>query len=144
FLSGGLPVWVWPALLVGPVLLRPRLGLAGTMAVALLAALLSTPHKEERFLYPVLVVLVLEAAPGLGALLERVPRLGARLALGVAALAATLLAAPPSVDLRGDQFRALVKSARPPETTGLLIVNEGLWGSGGFFYVGKPIPWLTC
>jgi hypothetical protein len=48
------------------------------------------------------------------------------------------------MDLRGDQFRALVLSTRPASTTGLLIVNEGLWGSGGFFYVGKSIPWLTC
>ena len=28
--------------------------------------------------------------------------------------------------------------------TGLLIVNEGLWGSGGYFYLGKNIPWATC
>lgn len=48
------------------------------------------------------------------------------------------------MDLRGDQFRAIVKATRPEEATGLLIVNEGLWGSGGFFYVGKRIPWLTC
>jgi phosphatidylinositol glycan class B len=138
------PLWVWPALLFGLVFLRPRLGIAGTMAAALLLALLRTPHKEERFLYPVLVLLVLEAAPGVAALLERLPKLVPRLVLAVAAVAATMLAGPPTVDLRGDQFRALVKSARPPETTGILIVNEGLWGAGGFFYVGKRIPWLTC
>jgi hypothetical protein len=138
------PLWVWPALVVGVFFLRPPVGSAGTMAAALLLALLRTPHKEERFLYPVLVLLVLEAAPGLGALIERLPKLAPRLVLALGALVATLLAAPPTVDLRGDQFRALVKSARPPETTGLLIVNEGLWGAGGFFYVGKRIPWLTC
>ena len=36
----------------------------------MLAALQTTAHKEERFLYPVVVLLVLEAAPGLGALLR--------------------------------------------------------------------------
>jgi hypothetical protein len=144
FLWTETPLWVWPALLLGVVLLRPGVGIAGTMAAALLVALLRTPHKEERFLYPVVVLLVLEAAPGWGALLERLPRAAARLLLALGAVIATLLAAPPTVDLRGDQFRALVKSVRPPETTGLLIVNEGLWGAGGFFYIGKPIPWLTC
>jgi hypothetical protein len=144
FLWTETPLWVWPALLLGVAFLRPPVGIAGTMAAALLLALLRTPHKEERFLYPVLVLLVLEAAPGLGALLERLPKLAPRLVLALGVLTATLLGAPPTVDLRGDQFRALVKSARPPETTGLLIVNEGLWGAGGFFYVGKPIPWLTC
>src|SRR5262249_57581431 len=55
----------------------------------------------------------------------------------------TVLASGPSTDLRGDQFRAIVRATRPREVTGLLIVNEGLWGAGGFFYVGKRIPWLT-
>ena len=59
-------------------------------------------------------------------------------------LLGTLLAAGPDRDLRGDQFRAIVKATRPAEVTGLLIVNEGIWGAGGFFYVGKHIPWLTC
>jgi phosphatidylinositol glycan class B len=144
FLWTETPLWVWPALVLGVIFLRPRVGIAGTMAAALFLALLRTPHKEERFLYPVLILLVLEAAPGLGALLERVPKLAPRITLTLAALTATLLAAPPTVDLRGDQFRALVKSTRPPEATGLLIVNEGLWGAGGFFYIGKRIPWLTC
>jgi phosphatidylinositol glycan class B len=144
FLWTETPLWVWPALVLGVIFLRPRVGIAGTMAAALLLALLRTPHKEERFLYPVLILLVLEAAPSLGALLERVPKLAPRITLTLGALTATLLAAPPTVDLRGDQFRALVKSTRPPEASGLLIVNEGLWGAGGFFYIGKRIPWLTC
>ena len=60
------------------------------------------------------------------------------------ALGLTVLSARPDRDLRGDQFRAIVKASRPAEVTGLLIVNEGLWGSGGYFYIGKHIPWLTC
>jgi hypothetical protein len=45
---------------------------------------------------------------------------------------------------RGDQFRAIIAATRPDEVTGLLIVNEGIWGAGGSFYIGKPIPWLNA
>ena len=90
------------------------------------------------------VLLIAEAAPGLAALLERLRARWLRAAVALVALLLTGRGAPPSTDLRGDQFRAIVKAARPEETTGLLIVNEGLWGSGGFFYLGKRIVWLTC
>ena len=138
------PPWVWAALALGLAWLRPRVGVAGAMAVLMLAALVQTAHKEERFLYPVVVLLVAEAAPALGALLARVQATWPRVVLALVALGLTVRAAPPSMDLRGDQFRAIVKATRPAEVTGLLIVNEGLWGSGGYFYVGKKIPWLTC
>jgi len=144
FLLGQVPLWVWPGLVLTPLLCRPRWGITGTMALGMLAALQSTAHKEERFLYPVVVLLALEAAPGVGALLGRLRRPLLRAVVAVLALVTTFRAAPPSVDLRGDEFRALVRAARPPEVRGLLIVNEGLWGSGGFFYLGKRIPWLTC
>jgi hypothetical protein len=114
------------------------------MAVLMLAALLKTEHKEERFLYPVLVLLVAEAAPAAAALLERLKTGWQRVVVGAGVLGLTVLASPPSSDLRGDQFRAIVKATRPVDVTGLLIVNEGIWGSGGFFYIGKKIPWLTC
>jgi hypothetical protein len=144
FLWKQVPLWVWPALLLGMAWLRPRVGVAGAMAALMFAALLSTAHKEERFLYPVVLLGVAEAAPGLAALPERLRAMWQRAGvLGVAA-AMTVLASGPSTDLRGDQFRAIVKATRPREVTGLLIVNEGLWGAGGFFYVGKHIPWLTC
>jgi hypothetical protein len=114
------------------------------MAVLMLAALLRTAHKEERFLYPVAILLVVEAAPVLALLLQRLRATWQRVGLAAVALLLTVLSAAPSMDLRGDQFRAIVKATRPQEVTGLLIVNEGLWGSGGFFYIGKRIPWLTC
>jgi hypothetical protein len=114
------------------------------MAGLMLVALLQTAHKEERFLYPVVVLLVAEAAPAVGALLERLRMTWQRVVVAAGVLGLTVLAEPPSTDVRGDQFRAIVKATRPSEVTGLLIVNEGLWGSGGFFYVGKHIPWLTC
>jgi len=138
------PLWVWPSLVLGLAWLRPRLGLAGTMAGLVLVALVQTAHKEERFLYPVVVLLVAEAAPGLAVLLERMRAWWQRAALALVSLLLTVRSAQPSMDLRGDQFRAIVKATRPAEVTGLLIVNEGLWGAGGVFYVGKRIPWLTC
>jgi GPI mannosyltransferase 3 len=144
FLWNQVPVWVWPALLLGVAWLRPRLGVAGAMAVLMLAALLRTAHKEERFLYPVEILLVVEAAPALAVLLERLRAAWQRVGLAAVALLLTVFSAAPYRDLRGDQFRAIVKATRPPEATGLLIVNDGLWGSGGFFYIGKRIPWLTC
>jgi hypothetical protein len=144
FLWSQVPKWVWPALALGLWWLRPRLGVAGAMAVLMLAALLQTAHKEERFLSPVVVLLVVEAAPGLAALLVRLRARWQRLVVGAGVLGLTVLAGPPTTDMRGDQFRAIVKATRPSEVTGLLIVNEGLWGAGGFFYVGKRIPWLTC
>ncbi|HEY1908548.1 MAG TPA: mannosyltransferase, partial [Myxococcaceae bacterium] len=144
FLWKQVPLWVWPALPLGVAWLRPRVGVAGAMAALMFAALLSTAHKEERFLYPVVVLLVAEAAPGLAALVERLRATWQRAGVLAVAAGMTVLAAGPSTDLRGDQFRAIVKATRPREVTGLLIVNEGLWGAGGFFYVGKHIPWLTC
>ncbi len=140
------PLWVWPLLLYSllrPASGRPRVGVALAMAAASLGALLATPHKEERFLYPVVVLFVLEAAPALGRLLGALPR-AAAFGLLTLALLASLVARPTTIDARGDEFRALVRATRPDGVTGLLIVNEGLWGSGGFFYVGKRIPWLTC
>jgi len=140
------PAWVWPCLVYGvarPAPGKPRLGVALTMALLALVGLLSTAHKEERFLYPVVVLLVLEAGPTLGRLLQTLRRPFAPL-LAAAALALSALCKGTGIDARGDEFRALVRTARPPEVTGLLIVNEGLWGSGGFFYLGKRIPWLTC
>lgn len=144
FLWKEVPWWTWPALLLGARWLRPPVGLAGAMAGVMLLALVQTAHKEERFLYPVVVLLVAEAAPALGALLGRLRATWQRGAVAGAALLLTVFSAAPHRDLRGDQFRAIVKATRPAETTGLLIVNEGLWGAGGFFYVGKRIPWLTC
>src|SRR5262249_52874258 len=92
----------------------------------------------------VVVLLVAEAAPALAVGVERLRAGWQRVGVLAVATAMTVLASRPSTDLRGDQFRAIVKASRPREATGLLIVNEGIWGAGGFFYVGKRIPWLTC
>ncbi|WP_223643860.1 glycosyltransferase family 39 protein [Corallococcus sp. EGB] len=141
------PLWAWAAvpLSLKPLLRWRTLSLPFTCAAVYTAVLLATPHKEERFLYPGLVVALLAAAAQLAAYLAARPWQGLRNGGAVLALALGFVHGRgyPSNDLRADQFRAIVRATRG-DATGLLIVNEGLWGSGGFFYIGKNIPWRTC
>ncbi|RYZ35030.1 MAG: mannosyltransferase [Myxococcaceae bacterium] len=141
------PLWAWAALPLSlATLLRWRtLSLPLTCAAVYMAVLLATPHKEERFLYPALVLGLLAAASQVAA---SVMALQQPLPRGVLASFSLWLGfvnaqGYPSQDLRSDQFRAIVRATRG-DATGLLIVNEGLWGSGGFFYIGRNIPWRTC
>ncbi|WP_426757365.1 glycosyltransferase family 39 protein [Myxococcus sp. Y35] len=146
-LLSAVPLWAWAAVPLGFIALRRQRSLSLPLwcAAVYTGALLATEHKEERFLYPALVLLVLAAAPQVAAFLAS--HLGPRARGGLAGLALisslAVAAVFPSVDLRADQFRAIVAATRG-DARGLLIVNEGLWGSGGFFYVGKRIPWRTC
>ncbi|WP_245772553.1 glycosyltransferase family 39 protein [Myxococcus fulvus] len=140
------PGWAWVAVPLGLGAGRRGVSLPLTCAAVYLGVLLVTAHKEERFLYPALVLGVLAAAPVVANLLTtRVPP-SARWGVTAMALVTGLVSARwfPPQDLRADQFRAIVASTRMGGATGLLIVNEGLWGSGGFFYLGQRIPWLTC
>ena len=144
-----LPFWLWLTVPLGLEALRRRaVSLPLFCALVYLAVLTATPHKEERFVYPALVLLVLAAAPAMAGWLVSLASLATKLRWGPAALALATTVAPaafyPPQDMRADQFRAIVAATRPRDVTGLLIVNEGLWGSGGFFYIGKNIPWLTC
>ncbi|AEI65402.1 glycosyltransferase family 39 protein [Corallococcus macrosporus] len=146
-LLSAVPLWAWAAVPLGAAALRQRRfpSLPLWCAAVYTGVLLATAHKEERFLYPSLVLAMLAAAPPVAALLARRAQPTGRWGLAGLALAATLASAAffPSGDLRADQFRAIVAATRG-NARGLLIVNEGLWGSGGFFYLGKRIPWLTC
>ncbi len=144
----GVPLWAWLALPLGLLGLRRRFALSLPLCCGALylATLLGTTHKEPRFLYPGLVLGTLAAAPLLADFVVGRSRAVQQWGLGLLALAATLAAGwyyPPD-DLRGDQFRAIVSATREDSVTGLLIVNEGVWGSGGYFYIGKNIPWGTC
>ncbi len=115
-------------------------------AGAYLLAVSATAHKEERFLYPALVLVVLAAVPAVVGFLLARARPVLRGALVVLTLGASVwpLHDYPPFDLRGDEFRAIVTATRGDDVRGLLIVGEGLWGAGGFFYIGKNIPWSTC
>jgi phosphatidylinositol glycan class B len=136
-----LPVWVWPALWRRALGHSERIGLS--MALVYGLSLLLTPHKEARFLYPAFVLVMLVASFGLPGLLQRIHHEGIRKIALAGGISVSLLSGVLFPwDLRADQFRAIVRASR--DATGLLIVNEGLWGAGGYFYLGKNIPWLTC
>jgi hypothetical protein len=146
YLAGMLPAWIWPALPFALSKPGDRMGLPLFMSLAYLLALSLTAHKEARFLYPALVLLSAYAAPGLSRLLEILSRRWKpAAALGTSlALAAGLLPLLGLGEIRGDQFRAIVEATRPEDARGLLIVGEGVWGAGGYFYIGKQIPWTVA
>lgn len=141
-----LPVWVWlgvPAL-VAPGRKLGSLSLPLFCAVPYVLALSATAHKEDRFLYPAIVLLAMAAAAPATRFLFH----AGRLRLGVVALVLLLSLVPwryyPSEETRGDMFRGIISLTRRPGTTGLLVTNEGPWGVGGFFYLGRNLPWLTA
>ena len=154
-LARALPLWAWVGLSFGVSSFGPRgrvtrHSVAPTLpvfcATCTLIALSAVAHKEERFIYPVLVLLGMAAAPGaIEAGQIALPRLRAWIPAAALATNALGFAFPGELRAqRADQFRAIVRATRSPDASGLLIVNEGLWGAGGFFYIGKRIPWLTC
>jgi hypothetical protein len=136
-----MPLWVAPGLLIAALSERPRVSLAGAGGVLYAVALFCTLHKEDRFLYPGMVVLAMAAAPHVArlALSRRGWQRPAAAALLLLLSTGTALFGP---ELRGDEFRAIVRASRTAHA--LLIVNEGVWGAGGYFYVGRNIPWWTC
>ncbi|MGQ0507022.1 MAG: glycosyltransferase family 39 protein [Myxococcaceae bacterium] len=138
--------WIFPALYleVRQVLRERSASLPLLVAFFYLLAISITPHKEPRFVYPTLILLVVGTAPALFSWLDALTRADLRAALSSLILCASVSPFFFMPDLRDDQFRALVKATRSEKATGLLIVNEGLWGAGGFFYLGKRIPWATC
>ncbi len=140
------PFWAWPGLAWASWRQSPRVSLPLFCALVYFASISVTAHKEHRFLYPALVLLALAAIPGLLGAIERIRRLDLRAAVTSLVLCTSLGPYFVENDLsvqRPDQFQALVKASRG-DASGLLIVNEGLWGAGGYFYLGKNIPWYTC
>jgi hypothetical protein len=152
-----LPPWAWPGV---PVSVRQERAVpVGLFAAAFyLLAISITPHKEVRFLYPALALIGISTGPNFVRWCEsmshqwvsRVAYLGA-VALGAAVLlpidsasSGFARALDEMRAVRGDQFRAIVRAGRGEHVSGLLIVGDGLWGVGGFFYIGKPIPWNRC
>jgi len=141
------PLWVWPGLWLAAPRERFRASAPAAAAVLYLIAVAATPHKESRFLYPAQQLLALAAAPAFTRwVLARRPRLreGLLAAAFASGLGLYVLPPPDLADVRGDQFRAIVRATRDPAATGLLIVGEGIWGSGGYFYIGKRIPWTVA
>jgi GPI mannosyltransferase 3 len=142
------PPWIYAGLALTYRRERPRFSAPAIAALAYLVVICATPHKESRFLYPAQQLLGMAAAPALVRWILERPAPKVRAALGAAALfsglGAYLIPPPDLEDLRGDQFRAIVRVARDPAITGLLIVGDGVWGVGGYFYLGKNIPWTVA
>lgn len=143
-LLGWLVLWAWPGLVLGLVRRAEGASLFAVCGLAYVVAISLTPHKEARFLYPGLVLLLVAATPPWLALLSRLRPLRATVLLGASLVAclAILFFPSPYQPERPEQFRLVVKASRA--ATGLVIVNEGVWGAPGFFYLGKNIPWFPC
>jgi hypothetical protein len=133
----GLLLWRW----------RPgeRLWLPVVAGLGYLAAVSATAHKEDRFLYPTLILLTVAGTPAFVAHLAQAWARPATRALLAATLAAgSLFFVLPSgwAPQRQEQFQLEVEASRT--ATGFLILNEGVWGSGGLFYLGRDLPFCTC
>ncbi len=127
-----------------------RAWLLAVPAAAYAVAISLTPHKEARFLYPALVLLTVAGAPAFARFAWRSFAPGAaappqtKVLLGAVAAAGLFYFAvgtPFDVE-RKDQFQLEAIGGR--DATGFILVNEGLWGAGGHFYLGKNIPWFAC
>lgn len=109
------------------------------------AAISATAHKEERFLYPALVLLAIAGTPAFVAWAWRRRRALAARVLAPLTVAGGLLffvLPSPFAPQRQAQFQLLRRASK--DATGLILMNEGLWGAGGYFYVGGNKPWCTC
>ncbi len=115
-------------------------------ALVYFVAISVTEHKESRFLYPALLLLLVAALPFAVDWLARA-RGPQRVALGAAWAAASvalaLVATPFDVEQR-DLVWATVHAGRDARTTGLVILNEGPWGTGGSFFIGRDLPWCAA
>lgn len=124
---------------------RARTWMLLVPAVGYLAAITATAHKEARFLYPALVLLTVAGTPAFVGWVARRRTSAVALASGVAAVlggVALYVVATPFAPQREAQFQ--LQRLASSEATGLVIMNEGLWGAGGFFYLGGDKPWCTC
>lgn len=108
-------------------------------------AISATPHKEDRFIYPTLVLLSLAGTPAFVAFVARrweERRVQALLAAALLGGLAFFVFPTPWDPERKEQFQLEALASRT--ATGLVILNEGLWGTGGFFFLGRNIPWCQC
>jgi 4-amino-4-deoxy-L-arabinose transferase-like glycosyltransferase len=140
------PLWAWPGLVWAVRQKAPRVPLPALLAFVYLLVISIAPHKEPRFAYPALVLFAMAAVPGiLGAIERRMSaerrRLGALVVVTVS-LGHYFFLGTGLVAERGEAFRAIIRATRH-EATGLLVLNDGVWGAGGYFYIGKRIPWLA-
>jgi len=133
----------WPLLLAAPKL-RLRQDRMLLPALAYLLALSATAYKVDRFVFPVLLLLVAALAPAAGAWLVELwssgrARRAAAVLAGAGYLALSAWSYSRLPDLESDLFRATMQVGRDPALRQLIVVNESIWGSGGNFYVGRDL-----
>jgi hypothetical protein len=132
-------LWIWPGLWIAARRER-RVPLPALAAAVYLLVLLATPHKENRFLFPAVVLAALAGAPGTAWLLSRCATRRGRLAATAGALLAGSIAfTGPNRPSSGSDFRALAALGQDPATSGILVVKEP-WSSCGYFCVGRHVP----
>ncbi|MHB8876609.1 MAG: glycosyltransferase family protein [Myxococcaceae bacterium] len=143
------PLWVAVALPFTVLTQRVKLTLPIFAGLVYFAAIAITPHKEERFAYPCLVLLVMSAAPGL-AVIDRLRARTARwaaVALVVGTSVLPVILFPRwlvfNQELAQDQFDVIRHTARDPATTGLIIICDGVWGCPGYVGIGHRVPFVT-
>lgn len=113
-------------------------------ALVHLLAISATPHKEERFAWPALLLLALSLAPAAVLELQGWLRRGLLGAMATAAVLGLHLftwqrAWKALPDLEIDLFHATRIVGADPALDRLLIVNESRWGCGGEFFVGRQM-----
>lgn len=92
----------------------------------------AVPHKEDRFLYPAALVVLMAAAPAFVSMVKSAWLTGASV---LAVSLAVIPLVPEGLRPKGSDLVLLTMRAQR-EGTGLIIVHAGLWGSGGSFYAG--------
>ncbi len=138
-----IPLWVWPGA-VGSLMRERRVPWPLFAGLVYIASISATAHKEERFLFPGVVLILLSTIPGWVWLVTRMRTPLLRVGVVALTLGAGLVPLLRTPDFRGDQFRAQIIATRDDSATGLLIIGDGLWGSGGHFYMGRNIPFFNA
>jgi phosphatidylinositol glycan class B len=147
WLLKALPLWWWAGAGIAARQAwkkREHGGILFVSALLYFVAIASTAHKEERFLYPALVVLLAAAVPSLVELAMQLGKLArpSFLALSLAS-GLVLLALPGSrfSPRATEQFRLFVLGVRTGN--GVVITKSGKWGAPGYFYAATK-PWRLC
>jgi hypothetical protein len=120
-----------------------RSGVFMSAVLTYVVAISVTEHKEIRFIYPALVLALVAGAPGFISFVRDAKpplRVAALIAAAAASLGLYLVKSPYDVE-RTDLFHATLEAGRTG--SGVVLINEGVWGSGGTFYLGKDLPFAA-
>lgn len=109
-----------------------RAALPMLAAAVYFVSITAVPHKEDRFLYPAALLVLMATAPAFVSITKRAWVTGASV---FAVSVAVVPFVPDGLKPKGSELVSLTMRAQR-EGTGLLIVHAGLWGSGGSFFAG--------